>query len=243
MFRRKTPIASFAEVERAERIFYLNYLRENMTVFDVGAYVGDFTMLFSRAVGSAGAVHSFEPLSSSFNRLAKICEAAMMRNVYLNQVAVAEAPGSVVLHLYEDDYLAWTTRADRPLASYGIDVQSISTEKVQAVTIDDYCREKSIETIDLLKLDVEGAELQALQGASAMLKEKQVACVSYEFGQTTFDMGNTPAGIEQFLNSVGYKTRNLISTQPLFPGGSAAQTAQYAMHLAIPEWTSWTSLT
>ena len=53
--------ASFAEVERAERIFYLEYLREGMTVFDVGANVGELTLLFSRFVGASGSVHAFEP--------------------------------------------------------------------------------------------------------------------------------------------------------------------------------------
>jgi hypothetical protein len=44
--------ASYAEVERAEQIFYLEYLREGMTVFDVGANVGELTLLFSRFTGA-----------------------------------------------------------------------------------------------------------------------------------------------------------------------------------------------
>lgn len=47
------PVAPFTEVERAERIFYLEMLREEMTVFDAGANVDELTLLFSRSVSAA----------------------------------------------------------------------------------------------------------------------------------------------------------------------------------------------
>lgn len=53
---RKQPLASPIEVERAEQTFYINYLRPDMVVFDVGANVGELTFLFSRFIGGGKCI-------------------------------------------------------------------------------------------------------------------------------------------------------------------------------------------
>lgn len=226
--------ASFAEVERAERIFYLEYLREGMTVFDVGANVGELTMLFSRFVGASGSVHAFEPTARAFERLETVCRAASLRNVRLNRLALAEGEGPVSLHVYDGDYLSWTTRAVRPLEDYGIDVKPSSVEEANATTVDLYCGRGGVAQIDLLKIDVEGAEFQVLAGARRMLDERRVRCLTFEFGQTTFDMGNSPERIESYLRDAGYELRNVVAGDPVFPGRGSAQAACYSMHVAVP---------
>jgi FkbM family methyltransferase len=226
--------ASFNEVERAERIFYLEYLREGMTVFDVGANVGELTLLFSRFVGAGGSIHAFEPSGAGFERLAAVCGAASLRNVRLNRLALAEEEGSVRLHVYDDDYLSWTSRALRPLEDYGINVKPRAVEEVPATTVDLYCESSGVEEIDLLKIDVEGAELQVLIGARRTLSEQRVRCVTFEFGQTTFDMGNSPECIEAYMKEAGYELRNLVDGDPIFPGRESAQTACFSMHVATP---------
>lgn len=230
-----SPNASFGEVERAERVFYLEYLRPGMTVFDVGANVGELTLLFSRFVGEGGSVHAFEPTSEAFERLAAISRAASLRNVHLNRLALAENEGAVQLHVYDDDHLSWTSRAQRPLENYGINVKPRTIEEVPATTIDLYCERNGVAEIDLLKIDVEGAELQVLIGARRMLREQRARCVTFEFGQTTFDMGNTPDQLEAFLKEAGYELRNIVAGDPVFPGRESVQTACYSMHLATPK--------
>lgn len=233
------PPASFIEVERAERVFYLDYLREGMTVFDVGANVGELTMLFSRFVGRDGRVHAFEPSREGFERLSAVSRAASLRNVTANQCALAEREGAVRLHVYGGEYLSWTTLAERPLEDYGIAVRPESVEEVPTTTVELYCERHNIELIDLLKVDVEGAELQVMRGAERLLREGRIRCLTFEFGQTTFDMGNSPEAIEAFLDDLGYEVRNLVAGDPLFPGGASAQTAHYSMHLATPKGTAF----
>ena len=226
--------ATFVEVERAERIFYLQYLREGMTVFDVGANVGELTLLFSRFVGASGGVHAFEPTGRGFERLEAVCRAASLGNVRLNRLALAEEEGPVSLHVYDGVYLSWSTRAVRPLEDYGIDVKPAAVEEVPATTLDLYCERNGVADIDLLKVDVEGAEFQVLSGARRLLGERRIRCVTFEFGQTTFDMGNSPGRIESFLRDSGYELRNLVAGDPVFPGGESALTACYSMHVATP---------
>jgi FkbM family methyltransferase len=233
MMRNGTSSASYMEVERAEQIFYLEYLREGMTVFDVGANVGELTLLFSRFIGK-GRVHAFEASSNAFNRLTTVCKAASRRNVQLNHLALAEAEGDITLHVYDDDYLSWSSRALRPLENYGIDVKPVAVEERAATTLDLYCERNGIAEIDLLKIDVEGAEYQVLLGAERMLRKKRVACLTFEFGQTTFDMGNNPDEIAAYLSGLGYKLRNVIKGEPIFPGRANVQTARFSMHVARP---------
>jgi spore maturation protein CgeB len=221
--------ASFEEVERAERQFYLDFVRDGMVVFDVGAHVGELTLLFSRCAGS-GQVHAFEAGRRSFERLSAVCRDR--RNVLLHHVAVSDREGEIALHVYDDAHLAWSTQAERPLANYGIDVKPIAIERVPSITLDHYCQRHDIAHIDLLKIDVEGAELQVLLGAKQLLAEQRIHCLTFEFGQTTFDMGNTPDAIEDLLERNGYTIRNIVDGDATFPGRESPRTAQFAMHVA-----------
>ena len=234
LFRKPPEPAAFAEVERAERIFYLEYLREGMTVFDVGANIGELTLIFSRFVAENGNVHAFEASSSAFERLKLVCRAAERRNVVLNHLALSDEKGSIKLHIYDTALSSFNSQAARPLKNYGLDFQPIGVEETPATTVDDYCERNKIERIDLLKIDVEGAELQVLRGARRMLKSKSIACLTFEFGQTTFDMGNSPEQIEVFLKEMKYKIRNIIEGDPIFPGRQSVETARYSMHAATP---------
>jgi hypothetical protein len=74
-----------------------------------------------------------------------------------------------------------------------------------------------------------------LLGAERALRAKRVRCLTFEFGQTTFDMGNSPDQIEAFLKGVGYDVRNLVAGDPVFPGREGAKTACYSMHVATPK--------
>ena len=59
------------------------------------------------------------------------------------------------------------------------------TESIELVSVDDYCRTRSIDHIDLLKLDIEGNEFEALRGAAKMIDEGRIDFIQLEFGATT----------------------------------------------------------
>src|SRR5918911_5283801 len=97
LYRAPHSHRSFVDVEKAEMIFYLNYLKDGMTVFDVGANIGLLTLLFSRSIGS-GVVYAFEPASDNFARLSEICGIGLLPDVQLNNIALAEAELNFDLH-------------------------------------------------------------------------------------------------------------------------------------------------
>lgn len=226
--------ANPTDVERAEFMFYLRYLRPGMVAFDVGAHIGELTQLFARFVGPKGRVHAFEPGQTAFERLQAVCDWSGSANIVLNNLALFENAGTVQLNVYDDAHLTWNTLAHRPLDQYGIEVASVGVETVEAETVDGYCTGNGIEHIDLLKIDVEGAELQVLRGARRMLKEERVGCCVFEFGQTTLDMGNSPQQIQDCLSVVGYSVRNIVDGDPVFPEQGQPPLACFSMHLAKP---------
>jgi len=234
-FLRGTASTAPAEVERAEQTFYIDYLRPGMVVFDVGANIGELTLLFSRFVQPEGKVFSFEASAATFGRLSSICDLSRRDNIEVHHVALSDREETLEIHIYPEGYSGWNTLADRPLESYGIDIKPVGREKVRSATIDGFCRERDIARIDLLKIDVEGAEYQVLLGARRMLEEKRIGCCVFEFGQTTFDMGNTPEMIERYLAQVGYRIRNLVPGDRRFPGRGSAMSARFSIHAAEPQ--------
>jgi FkbM family methyltransferase len=229
---RPTPLR---EVELAEWAFYLDYLKPGMIAFDVGAYLGEVTLLFSKLVGPTGRVHSFEPVDTTFRRLVSNIAGFGRTNVDLNLAAVSNVCGPAMIYLFGPDSLSWSSLADRPLEDYGIPASSRTIQQTSTVTIDSYCRDHAIDSIDLLKVDVEGAELEVLRGADELLRSRRIGCCAFEFGQTTFDLGHDPLEITHYLKAVGYDVRNVVAGDRVFPGGDRRTTAQFSMHLAMPE--------
>lgn len=205
-----------------------------MVAFDVGAYVGELTLLFARLVGDAGMVHAFEANPTTFDVLRTVCDYQGRTNIKLNPIAVGETSGEVTLNAYPGAYASWSSRATRPLKDYGIEAPNPVPTVIGMNTLDGYCDANSISRIDLLKLDIEGAELQALRGATALLSSRLIQCCILEVGQTVLDMGNRPEEIQDLLESAGYRVRNVIDGQPVIDTHRADQSLAFAMLIAEP---------
>jgi len=226
----RKPAASYMEVERAERMFYLSYLREGMTAFDVGANYGELTTLFSRFVGVSGHVHAFEPSPAAFEVVQTLAKVNARQNIILNQLAISDAEGSLTLHVYADQHAGLTGAAVRSIET----VAPSHSVDVPATTLTAYCRANAIETIDLLKIDVEGFEYKALLGARELFRERRVRCCVFEYGATTHDAGASAEQLEAFFAGVSYRVRNLIEGAKAFPGRERPERARFSMHVAQP---------
>jgi len=216
-FKRKVNGLDGLLVEKQEQIFYINNINRGDTIFDVGANVGEFTLLFSRFADMNGHVHSFEPTPATFEKLSAIIKNANKTNVKINNLAVSNESGFINFNLYEEEFAALNTMANRPLENYGVNVIPPKAIKIPCTNIDDYCIENSINVIDLLKIDVEGAELNVLNGAKKMFADKKIKICAFEFGQTIFDMGNTVKQYKDFFEKYGYQVKNIAKEQNVFP--------------------------
>ena len=115
-------------------------------VLDCGTYTGNTSLYFSKQVGASGHVYGFEAASNTFEKYRHNMRG--IDNVTPVHVAVSNVTGSL---RFSGD------TAGARLAEYG--------EEVPAITLDDFCRSHSLSKVDYIKMDVEGAEDIALQGA------------------------------------------------------------------------------
>lgn len=151
-----------------------------LIVFDVGANRGQY--LERVLTYKAAEIHAFEPSSAAFAELQR--RFGGRSNIILNNVALGDVQGRQTLH-FDHAGSELSSLYRRHLAHH--DIQFAGTEEVEVVTIDDYCASRGIERIDLLKLDVEGHELNVLHGAMKMFERSAIGMVSFEFGGCNID--------------------------------------------------------
>jgi FkbM family methyltransferase len=154
-----------------------------LCVFDVGADVGDYLrVVLDGLAGVNVAVHAFEPSGVAFARLSERYNGHP--SVRLNNLALADKPGERTP--YSDvpgSGVASLTR--RRVDHFGVDFACAET--VRVTTLDDYCGEHGVQRIDLLKLDVEGHELDVLVGGQRLFSAGGVKIVAFEFGGCSID--------------------------------------------------------
>jgi FkbM family methyltransferase len=115
-------------------------------------------------------VHCFEPGAYAFNKLQEKLTSLTAASVILNNIAVGDRGGMTQFHVYAESHSSWNSVGRRPLEDYGIDIKPVEVITVPITTLESYCAENHIEHIDLLKLDLEGCELQALRGARSAIR-------------------------------------------------------------------------
>ncbi len=218
---------SFDQVCQAEHEFIASYLRPGMTVFDIGANTGKYTIEMAQAVGESGKVYALEPFPETFDKLKQATE-NLSQIVHIN-AAASESRGVARFYVYESS--SWNSCVKRDPAEVGCEPQRVV--EVPAVTVDDLCDQYGIAHIDLMKVDTEGHELASLRGAVSSLKQHKVSCLLFEFGNTTRDAGVQPQDLANFLTDCGYKFRNLIKNQKPFPVHNGNYS--FSMIVAEPE--------
>ncbi|MEG5139054.1 MULTISPECIES: FkbM family methyltransferase [unclassified Microcoleus] len=182
----KSLNSSEFEIEKAEKSLVRNLVDIGNIVFDVGAHLGDYTILFGEVVGNTGKVYSFEPTSSTFEKLQQRIEEEGDPNIYLFQKAVFSENKSIEFHEFPGVYAVWNSLGKPQMKSVTNPseyVQIVKTEVVEAITLDSFCKQHNITSIDYLKLDVEGAESDALQGSVDLLDAKAIRFIQFEISQ------------------------------------------------------------
>jgi FkbM family methyltransferase len=148
------------DFERAELAFAVERARHGGTIVDVGANIGVFTVACARAAGKRGHVIALEPGSGTFDKLSASCAAAGVSNVTLVRAAASRTAGRGWLAAG-----ASTRDVHQHLTGPGA---SAAATPVDVTTIDEACGAR-VESVTLMKIDVEGHEVAALEGASRLL--------------------------------------------------------------------------
>lgn len=179
-------------VDRAEEFVY-GFLKPGDTFIDVGANIGCVTAAGSLAVGANGTVLSVEPHPQTFKYLQKTVELNDCRNVKIFNTALGAEIGVVN---FSDE-----RRKDD---SNCVAMDSESGIRVPCTTLSSLVEEQSASRIALLKIDVEGFEMQVLQGAEKILR--CVECIYIEVLEHTLQKFETSTtDVLELLKSHGFK--------------------------------------
>jgi FkbM family methyltransferase len=133
-------------------------LGPGQTFWDVGAHIGFFAVIASRMVGVSGQVRCFEPMDESRDRLGRTVELNHLVNVSVSDIAVSDKSGYAVLHPHRLSPM-WT------LVDHQEDREGVT---VRVRNLDDLVAE--VGAPDVIKVDVEGAELEVLRGGARLLR-------------------------------------------------------------------------
>ena len=140
-------------------------IRQGMCVFDVGANAGVFTLVAAKLVGDGGIVHAFEPSPRDRERLLANVRLNRQSNVRVHAEALGGAAGKAILAVAGAEHPGHNTIGG---FAYSDDAAAYSVE-VDVTTLDEIVAREGLNRLDILKIDVEGAETAVLLGAKAAL--------------------------------------------------------------------------
>ena len=191
----------FPSTYEAENFEFLtNSCKPGAVIIDIGAHIGLFSVIASQITGAAGKVYAFEPAPSTYELLQKTLAINHNESVIETfQKAVGRETGKITFFVSDGQADNGNSlvnyKDDRPL--HGIDVEVTS--------VDAFIKEKKINRLDFIKIDVEGAEYDTLRGAAETLQNLRPVCIVAIHPEPIKAKGDRLEDIYDFIISRQYK--------------------------------------
>jgi FkbM family methyltransferase len=196
----------------------------DLCVFDVGANQGQYLEAAIHGLSNQPrSIHSFEPSAATFRALAERC--GHITGARLNPFGLGARAGEYDL-FSDGERSGLASLTERQLEHLGISHQL--SERVRIETLDGYCADQGIEQIDLLKIDVEGHELDVLRGADDMLSRRRIRMVTFEFGGCNID---TKTFVREFWQL--FTRHGMTSFHRIMPSGRLFRIDHYTESLEL----------
>lgn len=147
--------------EAKERLYSL--VNKSDIVIDVGANIGETTLNFAKLVGSNGVVYSFEPDPINYKTLEYNLSLNHFRNITLNKLGLGNQNGTYKIQTFDNNNKGMNRIINNtsPAKNY---------RQIIVTTLNEYVKSNNIKKVDLIKIDVEGFELNVLKGSSEVLQ-------------------------------------------------------------------------
>ncbi len=184
--------------ENDDITYFLGKLADGDTFFDVGANIGLFSLLCAHKRAST-SVHAFEPIPLNASLFEASIHLNGFENISLNRICVGNDDGEQELTLASDSAYSSLISTDRKA--------TVRRLRTYVTTLDSYVAYAGIPRIDLMKVDVEGAEMMVLEGARGLLSDAQrrPRLVLIElFDQNLKPFGTSITRIVEFMSRLGY---------------------------------------
>ncbi|MGI0058014.1 MAG: FkbM family methyltransferase [Nitrosarchaeum sp.] len=188
-------------------------VKQGDVVIDIGANIGYFTLIFAKLVGDKGKVFAFEPDPTNFELLKKNVEINGYKNVVLEQKALSDNQGKMMLSLNKVNTAGHQLDFKNEKSSNSVEVDVLSLDKYFS---------KHIIDINFIKMDVEGAESNIIQGMTNILKNSKSLKMIVEYNPIAInEIGLNPKNYLNLLVENGFclydineRTKTLEKTEP-----------------------------
>ncbi len=188
-------------------------LKANPLIFDVGAHHGGITQIYRKHFPSA-TIHCFEPFPESFKSL--IENVGSRPETFCHLLAVSDKTGLAYLNANKSSFTNSLLATDERAKSFWGDglLTSVSKIEVQTTCIEDFCCQNTISHIDILKMDVQGAEFSVLKGAKDFLARQKISIIYTELITCPTYKGQYKwHELMAFLDSFNYELLDFFSPQ------------------------------
>ncbi|KKR76503.1 MAG: Methyltransferase FkbM [Candidatus Levybacteria bacterium GW2011_GWA2_40_8] len=191
-------LISRGSFEPALTNIFLKTLRSDQVFLDIGANYGYYTILASKLVGKSGRVFAFEPDPENIELLQENIDLNNCTNVAIEQKAVSEKNGKIFFE--SQKFNKGESAISR--GSSGISVESIA--------LDSFGTKRDIRRVDVLKIDVEGAEIGVLKGAKKLISESRELTLFIEYNPSRIEYyGGKPQELMTLLSELGFQILNI----------------------------------
>lgn len=195
--------ATFRQHHGALSALFRSLVPDDGVVIDVGAHAGQFAKLFARLVPE-GRVYAFEP--GRYARLILSLSLALnrVRNVYVFPVGLGREQEALPLNMPIKSSGSFGFGLSH-LSTVGADKRAhMVTESIDVITLDAFSATMPIRRIDLIKADIEGWELQMLQGAADVLTRFRPALYLEVYDEFLLRAGDSAVALASYLSGLGY---------------------------------------
>jgi FkbM family methyltransferase len=199
--------------------FLLNReLKQGMVFVDGGANAGEITLLAAKRVGASGRVLSFEPLDPMADQLQRNIDENKLTNVEVLRVGLSRAAGEATIYIARDNF-SDGSRHDGLGTLFPTRERGEEAGTVPLITLDAFCRDRGLHRLDMIKLDIEGGELAALEGAREVLATMRPALIIELGEQTCRAAGYAMRDVYDFISGCGYSLSRIERKGALTPIG------------------------
>lgn len=191
------------DFEIAVRRLLRDVLKPGMTFIDAGANLGVYTAIAAKMVGPQGRVFAFEPSEREWQRARKTVRRNRLGNVELYRAALGCQDGTASLTVCEPAYGAFNTVGR--LTHFCALGHDSHVENVTCRALDSFVSEKNLRQVDVIKIDVEGAEELVLRGGQKFFSAPDSPVIIFELSDWTAEgVGSSAAKVWELLSSYGY---------------------------------------
>ncbi|WP_440995863.1 FkbM family methyltransferase [Arhodomonas sp. SL1] len=171
---------------------------------DVGANVGCFSLVLATDA-PAGQVHAFEPVRGNRERLERAIADNGLENITVNACALAAEAGELTVWVPQAHWKGRLYNAGRSSPYVGRGEHGWAPETVPCLTLDEYVAQQGLRRVDVIKIDVEGAEMDVLEGARRTLSELRPAVVMERNDSLLAAAGRDPDAVRTLWDDLRYR--------------------------------------